>query len=303
MKNHLSKKKECKDILACGLSANKLLNNYIEFKCNLCNKSCDSLKDKLYHEINCKLEIENIKLSVEITKLKEKFQDISKNHDIQNQNIEIKNEIQNQNIEIKNDIQNQNIEIKNEINNQNIEITNQNITINVMGNENISFITSEFMNECIYNKFDGLIQFLEMKHFNPNTPENSNIIPDGENYKILDHPYMTGPRCNIRIPYNGNFWFQRCKYRAFSEHILPRAETAFRTHIETSSIPQQTIIPFIQDVVLPLEWTMGLQKIEDEQEEKMKDILDDIDTVKSHKYKKLDEGLQKAYKKSLLYIK
>jgi hypothetical protein len=114
---------------------------------------------------------------------------------------------------------------------------------------------------------------------------------------------MTGPRCNIRIPYNGNFWFQRCKYRAFSEHILPRAETAFRTHIETSSIPQQTIIPFIQDVVLPLEWTMGLQKIEDEQEEKMKDILDDIDTVKSHKYKKLDEGLQKAYKKSLLYIK
>ena len=73
MKTHLSKKKECKDILACGISANKLLNNYIEFKCNLCDKYCESLRNKLQHETVCKLEIENIKLLEENNNLQKAY--------------------------------------------------------------------------------------------------------------------------------------------------------------------------------------------------------------------------------------
>jgi len=73
MKNHLSKKKECKDLLLCGLSANKLLRNYIQFKCNLCDKSCDSLRHKLHHEYKCKLEIENIKLLEENNSLQKAY--------------------------------------------------------------------------------------------------------------------------------------------------------------------------------------------------------------------------------------
>jgi len=60
--------------------------------------------------------------------------------------------------------------------------TNNGVIVNVngLGKENIDYITQsrgfkKFMTRCIKTKLDGIIEYLESKHFHPEHPENHNL--------------------------------------------------------------------------------------------------------------------------------
>ena len=74
-------------------------------------------------------------------------------------------------------------------NNQNItntqNITN-NITINCLGKEDTSYITSSDIQNVIENPSKGLVKLVELIHFNPEHPENANIKMHNKKDKYLD---------------------------------------------------------------------------------------------------------------------
>lgn len=66
------------------------------------------------------------------------------------------------------------------VNNNTNNGTINNIVINTLGRENISYLTKDsayntFMVKCIKSKVYGLMDFLVQKHFHPDHPENHNI--------------------------------------------------------------------------------------------------------------------------------
>ena len=52
---------------------------------------------------------------------------------------------------------------------------NINITINNLGNEDISHLTPEFYKACVQNGVAGLIKFIDKVHFDEEHPENKNV--------------------------------------------------------------------------------------------------------------------------------
>ena len=175
-------------------------------------------------------------------------------------------------------------------------ITNQNIVIiNPLGAEDTSYITQEFMLECVKKKVEGLAQFLTKKHFDPEHPENHNIKPNGDFYEVLDIPLFSQCRKTIieKKPYNDNLWIKLKTIHALENHILNRVETAFKSFFSsypTGSIPEQFIDEFIRDIVHPMDWSMDLEKEDDIDN-------DDPEQAKERIYNHIRDTINKEYQK------
>ena len=132
------------------------INHYSEnivkvFKCKYCNKCFKHRQSKYNHEKyrRCKLK------SLNIIKITEELELIKK------QNKDLINKLK-QNIMITNNTTN--------IKNQQI-----NIHLNNYGNENLDYITKEFITRILKGPFGAVQKLIKHIHFNPNHPENSNI--------------------------------------------------------------------------------------------------------------------------------
>ena len=67
-----------------------------------------------------------------------------------------------------------NIDNSNNSNNSNTT-NNFNITINNIGNEDLSHLTPEFYKACVQNGAAGLVKFIDKVHFDGDHPENKNV--------------------------------------------------------------------------------------------------------------------------------
>jgi uncharacterized C2H2 Zn-finger protein len=139
-------------------------------KCNYCNMIFSRKSSKIRHinEKRCKI--------------------IKKNLQMSNYNYNITNS--NNNIIIDNSETNvtQNIIQNNTQNN-----THNNITINCYGKENLSYITTDIIEDIIKTPLTGIPKLIEMIHLNPDHPENNNIKLVNKNLPFLNY-------------YNGDYW-------------------------------------------------------------------------------------------------
>lgn len=166
MKNHLSRKKVCK---------NKLSNDSIEdikiklfpiknkpYACDICGNTYKHLSSKIFHEKHCthnqiqKLHDQVQKLSKELSSLKNKKQS--------------------------------NIRIQNNYSNCNIT------TINAYGSENKSITFSDMHTYLLQGAKRAIMSLVKDTHFNPQKPENTNFYIS--NYKdnigrVFDGQYWT----------------------------------------------------------------------------------------------------------------
>ena len=120
------------------------------FKCKYCNKCFKHRQSKYNHEKykRCKINSINItKLTEEIELLKER-------------NKNLINRLE------------QNIQMTNTTNIENQQI---NIHINNYGNENLDYITKDFITRILKGPYVAVQKLIKHIHFNPQHPENSNI--------------------------------------------------------------------------------------------------------------------------------
>jgi hypothetical protein len=143
------------------------------YSCNYCNKSFTRI-DNLYRH--------------------EKERCLSRLEYNNNDNLhEQYNLLMNKMIEIQNDMKITKINNTINSNNTNNVQQNINITINPYGKEDLSHITFDDY-EKIFNKCNSCIpDFIELKHFNKNKPENSNI-------------YISNMKSNHIFVYDGEQW-------------------------------------------------------------------------------------------------
>ena len=83
------------------------------------------------------------------------------------------------------------------INNNTTNITNNNITnnnntyityvnVNPFGKEDVSFITPEFARACLMQGHHGIIPMMDTIYFNPEHPENHNVMLRSLNHSVVD---------------------------------------------------------------------------------------------------------------------
>ena len=276
LKNHLNKQKTCRDILLCGISASELFNQLkknttsFSYECTNCSKKYKSPSGLYFHKKSCEIT----RLSNEIDILKRSIAcspDLAYPH---GNNIQIVNNIQN-------------------------NTNNINIVINALGHENTSYITHEFMLDCIKKKVDGLVQYLTKKHFDPDHPENHNIKIEGDNYVILENPLLSRSHAVVeRTPTEkGDFWIKLRKLYALHDNIMPRVETEFKKFFQEypiENIQQKYIEEFVKDIVLPMDWSMELDDYEDALENP------DDTNIKKIIYAKIKETIDESYSKHML---
>ena len=278
LKNHLSRQKVCDDLTECGITVTDLLKSLekdttdYQFTCSLCNLKFKTNSGKYKHELKCKLE----KQEIELKQLKEALEKKeNENNLFKNEFKELKELIINKNIQ-QNNIQQNNVQ------QNNIAIEN-NITINVLGSENLSHIKPESMLECINGHTDGIIKLIKMFFLDKNHPENCNILyHDENNYKILEVRFMAY-NCQIISKHGEYYWIIKNKDLVVIDHILPRIETYLSNFINEDIKRAKKNVDmnnFVTNVVHPYEWTMNL------------DEEDDIDMAS-------DEALQKHRKETI----
>lgn len=107
------------------------------------------------------------------------------------------------NTEIHNHINTQIFNTTNEIT-ENINILNNNLNIynsdkiNAFGKENLDILTEDVLDSIIENPNGGIVKLIKIIHFNPNVPENRNVV-----IKNKKDTYF-----NV---YNGDFWEKQDK--------------------------------------------------------------------------------------------
>ena len=132
----------------------KKCSNYVCSHCNKVFTRSDSLKKHI--DFRCKLKKNELeKKDVIIKELKES-------------NEELKMMIEK--------LLNNNININNgTINTANRDINTTNIQINNYGSENIDYITDKVFKKLLEKPVSAITRLIELKHFNPNHPENHNV--------------------------------------------------------------------------------------------------------------------------------
>ena len=83
--------------------------------------------------------------------------------------------------------------INNTTNNITINNTQNNININCYGNEDISYITNDVLEEIVKKPMLGIPKLIKMIHLNPEHPENNNIKLVNKNLPFIDY-------------FNGEYW-------------------------------------------------------------------------------------------------
>lgn len=273
LKSHLKRDTPCPDLLASGLLPQEILKSLTitrtyKHQCDTCKKQFSSYSGFRYHKSQCENKLQLMQLNSENKLLKEQLT-------VQN--------IQQQN-NMNGNIQQNNIH------------NTFHITINALGSENTSYITPEFMRECIKNKIDGIVQYVMKKHFDPHHPENHNIKVEGDNYKILENPLLLGNSKQVlkKEPHDHNFWATLKKDVALEEHILPRVETAFKSFVRSNVAMQEKekyLEDFIRDIVLPLDWTME----EDDLEDAFECEEEAAECIRLLVYKKIKDSINENY--------
>ena len=130
---------------------------------------------------------------------------------------------------------------------QNIQ---NNIHINGIGKEDISYITDQprfkrYMIRCLQDKMEGLCDYMVRKHFSPDHPENHNIRKLNKKDEFMD--------C-----YDGRKWRIKLTKKVLDE-IFKNIEKEFTAFVdqaitEEGTIQKEWLDGFMREVGLPLEW-------------------------------------------------
>lgn len=212
------------------------------YACEYCQRAFTSPQSKYNHKQKCK------------------YQHISDQTLLQNQELQKRIE----SLEKKLDVHN--ISTTNIHNTNNGVINNNHITINALGKEDISYILEHptfksFMTNCIRSKTDGLIEYLKVKHFHDQHPENHNIRK------------MT--RGDFIEQYDGKTWKLRLKDHVLDDVFL-HMQTDFANFIEEAfgedgDLKKVYIDNFMHMVGEPLEWDLSSGEYEYEYDEGLND--------------------------------
>ena len=154
-------------------------NDDDNLKCEFCNKEFTRMDNKKRHlEKYCKVKKGILSKTKKSSKKK-----IQNNKDDASEDKSVKNMI------INGDVNTTNI-INNYTQNN---IINTEIKINGFGKEDTSYISEDIMKKIIMNPAKGIPKLVELIHFNPDHPENSNIKMINKKDSFLDY-------------YNGDNW-------------------------------------------------------------------------------------------------
>lgn len=147
-------------------------NNENVHSCKNCGKSFIHKSSLSKHKLSCKSEIVSDSKIFEKTLENQRLRFEQEKMHLQNKIDKLMNHEKDE----RNNINN----ITNNIHTQN----NVNIQINAFGNENLDYITEEFVLKCLEKMYSSLPSLIERIHFDPNHPENHNVkIPS----KTLSH--------------------------------------------------------------------------------------------------------------------
>lgn len=123
--------------------------------------------------------------------------------------------------------------------------TINNIVIKAFGKEDISHISSRFMERCLRNKIDGVCEYLVKKHFDKDHPENHTVK------KLIR-------KDNFMEIYDGRKW--KLRYATdILEDVFRHMELSFANFVEDAYTEQGQIKKvwvdnFMKTVGEPLEW-------------------------------------------------
>jgi len=108
---------------------------------------------------------------------------------------------------------------------ENINITNNNLNIyhqekiNPFGKENLDYLTPDIMDKIIENPNGGIVNLIKIIHFNPDVPENRNVV-----IKNKKDPYFD--------VFNGNYWEKQEKDTAI-HNLISTKKDIMDDHYET----------------------------------------------------------------------
>lgn len=137
-----------------------------------------------------------------------------------------------------------------------------NTNINPFGSENISYICNKFIIKCMKNGYDGLIDYLRLRHFDPKHPENHNIVDDGEFLTILSVKEYLQPHYIFKMePYKDTdyVWVSYKKKQAISHYIISSIEIVFVEFINNNKLDKKLIKDFVESIICPLNWTSKME--------------------------------------------
>lgn len=142
--------------------------------------------------------------------------------------------------------------------------TINNIVINTIGREDISYITEErayknFMVRCIKARAYGLMEFLVRKHFDPKHPENHNIRKLNKKDDFvevhIDKEWQTR-------------YVEDALDDVFRAMQTPFADFVQEVFTENGVLKKDVLDYFVETVAKPLEWDLDTMDYEYDREEK-----------------------------------
>lgn len=179
-KAHLNKKFTCKDKNNCGKTPEEILNNLDSNNLNICEYKCCGCLEKFdtndiitQHKTTCRSYELFMKLQEKDEKIKEKDEKINILESlllkVNNTNLIGINDINGNNINGNNN--NININNINQTINQNI-----NIVLHNFGEEDISHITSEYLDKCLLSISKGIPSVVEKIYYDELKKENKTVV-------------------------------------------------------------------------------------------------------------------------------
>jgi hypothetical protein len=133
------------------------------------------------------------------------------------------------NINVQNIVTNNNNSILINNTNNNINIVNniyQTIKINPFGKEKLDMLTTDYMNKIIENPDSGIVKLIKFIHFNPEIPENHNVIMKNKRDQYVD-------------VFNGEVWEKQQKDVAIHNLISSKKDIMddhYETMVENSKV-------------------------------------------------------------------
>lgn len=253
--NHLQRKKACQPDLS-NTDRNVLLEELtnkddLPFKCDNCGTGFKYRQSKYRHEQTCEQTNVIRKLTKELKSLKRQMEIVSSGNNATN------------------NTNNGNITTNNTTNTTNANVIN-NITVNGLGKEDIGYLTEhprfqQFMIKCIKERTDGIMEYLEKKHFDPSHPENHNL--------------KKMKRDDFIEVYDGKKWRLRFKEDVL-EDVFEHMQRDFanfveEAFIENGQLQKRILDQFMNTVGKPLNWdlTAGEYEYEGEIEEEKRQQL------------------------------
>ena len=187
LKRHMNRLYSCDHNLNPHKTSQTLTK--IEFKCEYCSQTF-TRKDNLTRHIN-KYCLKKKDILEEIDMLKKENNELKKANETSNTII---------------------FQTNQKINNTNI-VNNNTININAFGKEDISYITEDILLKVVRNPEDGIPMLIKHIHFNPEHPNNQNIL-------------LKNKKENLVGCFNGNKWEVQDKDMVIQKLIISKKDIA-----------------------------------------------------------------------------